>query len=42
MDGGDGGDVPILAFEEVNMFAVGGYFLRNISKLVTLTHPSPF
>ena len=34
-DDEDEGDVPILAFEEVNMFAVGGDFPRNISKLAT-------
>ena len=38
MDDEDEGDVPIVAFEEVNMFAVGGDFPRNISKLATL-HP---
>ena len=38
MDDEDEGDVPILAFEEVNMFAVGGDFPRNISKLATLQH----
>ena len=36
MDDEDEGDVPILAFEEVNIFAVGGDFPRNISKLATL------
>ena len=39
MDDEDEGDVLILAFEEVNMFAVGGDFPRNISKLATLIRP---